>query len=428
MTALANQDSSRQDSSRQDNPMRSKRYLLYLMTFMGLVAIMDQYLSMVKTTAIPYLLEEYGITPSQFSWLEALYLISSFFIFALNGLNDIIGRKYSILILVLLMGFSALGILIASPTLHLFMVFYALAIYTSVSNMWTIPISEESTAQRRAKNVSIVYVIGLIPLQAILPPILVDTLGLNWRWMYGIMFLFMLPLLVMWFFMKETKRYDTVSVERQAGARKRHILGLGVIDRHDLRYILISAAVWMCWLTFSILYFWAGYYFMTVKGYSLSQWSLVLLATLIMAMLGGIAGGWLMDRIGRKRSLIISCVGLSVFLVLLGFGKGPVLPIVSAITGFFTSFSYTWVVVFVPEIFPTERRGTCMGWTTTLARVSYVAGPALAAILLNAFPTMEWFWVVTAGVALLPIGIVLLFNPYETKTRGLEEIEIQRQV
>ena len=131
-----------------EKPLRSRRYLVYLMAFMGLVAVMDQYLSTVKTTAIPYLLEEYGITPSRFSWLEALYLTSSFFIFALNGLNDIIGRKLSILILVLLMGLSALGILIASPTLHLFMVFYAAAIFTTVSNMWTIPVSEESMASR----------------------------------------------------------------------------------------------------------------------------------------------------------------------------------------------------------------------------------------------------------------------------------------
>jgi MFS family permease len=407
--------------------VRSRRYLLYLMAMMGLVAIMDQYLSTVKTSAIPYLLEEYGISAARFSWLEALYLISSFFIFALNGLNDIIGRKWAILILVLLMGLSSLGILVATPRLHLFMAFYALAIFATVSNMWTIPISEESVAETRARNVSIVYVIGLIPLQALLPPLLIDRLGLDWRWMYGVMSLFMIPILVMWFFMRETHRYDRVSADRTAGRRRRHLFGLGVIDRHDLRYILISAGVWMAWLTYQVLYYWAGYYFMNIKGYSLTEWSMVLLATLVMAMLGGVAGGWLMDRIGRNRSLIFGCLGLAMAVAALAFAQGLWLPIVAAVSGFFTSFSYTWIVVFVPEIFPTERRGACMGWTTTLARVSYVVGPALAAILLSASPDMELFWVVTAGVGLVPIAIVLLFNPYEPKTRALEEIEIQRR-
>ena len=405
---------------------RGRRYMVYLIAFMGLVAIMDQYLSTIKTTAIPYILEEYAISAARFSWLEALYLIFTFLIFVLNGLNDIIGRKLSILVLILLMGLSAIAIVLVTPSIHLFMVAYSVALFTTVSNMWTIPVSEESPAEARARNVSIVYIIGLVPLQALLPPFLMNTLGLSWKWMYGAMFVLMIPVLILWLFMKETRRYTTVRQQRREGSRKRHFYGLGVIDRHDLRYIALSASIWFCWLTYSFLYFWSGYYFMTIKGYSLSQWSLVLLATLVMAMVGGVAGGWLMDRLGRRPALIIGCVGLAVILAFLGFAEGVFLPIVAVITGFFTSFTYTWVVVYVPEIFPTERRGACMGWTTTVARVSYVAGPALAAILLRAFPQMDWFWVVAGAVMLLPVGLILLFNPYETKTRELEEIEFQR--
>jgi len=165
---------------------------------------------------------------------------------------------------------------------------------------------------------------------------------------------------------------------------------------------------------------------MTVKGYTLGQWSIVLLATLIMAMIGGVTAGSIMDRIGRKPAFIVGCVSLSLILLLLAFGQGWILPAAAIVAGFFTSFTYTWVVVYVPEVFPTERRGACMGWTTTVARVSYVVGPALAAILLKVSPTMEWFWVVAAVIVLIPIGIVYAFNPYETKTRELEEIEHKR--
>jgi MFS family permease len=399
---------------------------MYLIVFMGLVAIMDQYLSTVKTTAIPYILQEYDIDASRFSWLEAFYLISSFFIFLLNGLNDIIGRKLSILVLIFLMGFASAAMLLWTPGIHLFMTLYAVIMYTTVSNMWTIPISEESSAAQRARNVSIVYVLGLIPLQALLPPLLIDTWGLNWKWVYGVMAVFAIPVLFLWFFMKETRRYVAVREQRQEGNRKRHFLGLGVIDRQDVRYIAISASIWLCWLIYSVLYYWAGYYFMNVNGYSLRQWSMVLLATLVMAMIGGVAGGWLMDRIGRRTALIVGCAILAVIVALLGIADGILLPVLAAVSGFFTSFTYTWVVVYVPEIFPTERRGTCMGWTTTLARISYVVGPALAAVLLDVSPTMEWFWLATGAVILVPIGIVLLTKPYETKTVALEEIEAQR--
>lgn len=405
---------------------KSRGYLIYLVILMGLIAVMDQYISTIRTTAIPYIIEEYGITATHFSGLEALYLIPTFFIFLLNGLNDMIGRKLANLVLILLMGLSTLVIVLFTPTLHLFMAFYAVAMFTTVSNMWSIPVSEESPAQQRAKIVAVVYVIGLIPLQALLPPLLINALGLDWKWMYGVMFVLMIPVLVLWLFMKETNRYQAIREQRRMGVRREHVYGLGVIDRRDVRYILFSALIWFCWLVNSMLYFWAGYYFMTVKGYSLNQWSMVLLVTLLMAMTGGFAGGWIMDRLGRRTVLIAGCVGLSLSLAAMGFADGILLPIVAAISGFFTSLTYSWVVVYVPEVFPTERRGACMGWTTTVARVSYVAGPALAAVLLQAFPTMDWFWVVNGLIMLVPIAVVLLFNPYETKTRELEEIELQR--
>ncbi|OJX37920.1 MAG: hypothetical protein BGO78_07695 [Chloroflexi bacterium 44-23] len=405
---------------------RSRNYMIYMIIFMGMVAVMDQYLSTIKTTALPYILEEYAIDASRFSYLEAVFLSFTFLIFLLNGLNDIIGRRYSILILIVIMGAASFGILYFTPNLNLFMVFYTLAIFATVSNMWTIPVSEESPALKRGKYIAVVYIIGLIPLQALFPPLIINTLGLSWKWMYGIMFIFMIPLLVMWIFMKETSRFEIIRKERQEGIRKTHMFGIGVINRQDIRYIAISSSIWLAWLVYQFFYFWAGYYFMTIRGFSLSQWSLVLLASLLLAMIGGYLSGWIMDKIGRKPALILGCIGLALVLVLMGFGQGFLLPVAAALTGFFTSFTYTWIVVYVPEVFPTERRGACMGWTTTIARVSYVIGPLLTGFLLSLFPTMEWFWVVGGVVILIPIAIVMLFNPSETKKLELEEIETGR--
>ena len=67
-----------------------------------------------------------------------------------------------------------------------------------------------------------------------------------------------------------------------------------------------------------------------------------------------------------------------------------------------------------------------MGWTTTTARASYLIGPALAAVMLTVSPTMEWFWVVGGLLMIVPIILVLLFHPYETKTKELEAIEESR--
>jgi putative MFS transporter len=405
---------------------RNRGYLIYLIIFMGLVALMDQYLSTIKTTALPYILAEYKITPTQFSNLEGIFFVFTFFIFLLNSLVDRIGRKFSILFLILIMGLSSLGVLLFSRTIYWFMILYTLAIFATVSNMWTIPISEESPTASRAKYVALVYIIGLIPLQALLPPLIINTLHLSWKWMYGVMSIFMLPLLVIWFFMRETNRFEVIKQERKDGTRKNHLFGIGVINKKDVRYILFSSSVWLCWLVYQFFYYWVGYYFMTIKGYTLTQWSTILLVTLILAMGGGYLSGWIMDKLGRKPTLIMGCVGLALVLLLLAFGQGFTLIVATALIGFFTSFTYTWIVVFIPEVFPTERRGACIGWTTTIARISYVVGPLLVGYLLNLFPTMEWFWVVAAAIMLLPIAIVFFFNPAETKVKSLEDIEAER--
>ena len=404
---------------------RSKQYIIYLVLFMGVVAIMDQYLSMVPITYMNSILDEYGISASQFEWWEALYLIPTFFIFALNGLVDIIGRKFSILLLILLMGFSSLAIVLFTPTFHLFMIFYSIVTFTTVSNMWAIPISEESPAQKRAKLTSIVYVIGLFPLSAIIPLYVIPTLG--WKWMYGIMFFFMIPVLVLWIFMKETGRYEEIKEERKSGKMKRHFFGLGSINRGDVRYIIFSAMIWMCWLINSLLIIrWMGYYFMEIHGYLRNEWLMVFLASGILMIVGGLVSGYVMDKIGRKKGFIIGAAGFALSLFLLGFGPVALLPVMGALVGFFIAFSYAWVIVYIPEIFPTERRGSCLGWTTTVARISYVVGPVIAALMLEADPTMEWFWVVGGLLMILAIIIVLLFHPYETKIKELEEIEMNR--
>jgi len=404
---------------------RTKRYVIYLVILMGMIAVMDQYLSFIETNAIPMLTNEFHVSAADYSWWKVVYFIPTFFIFLLNGLTDRIGRKYSILILILLFGLPSAAMVFWTPSFHLYMLFFAMITFATVSNMWTIPISEEAPASKRAKYVSLVYFLSLIPLSALIPPVLA-RLGLNWRWMYGVMFLFMIPVLVMWVFMKETKRFEVIKEERKLGLRKKHFYGIGVINRCDLKYILFTAVIWMCWLIVSMFIIMAGHFFEDIHGFTLDQWSLVLLGSLLLMMVGAVLGGWTMDKIGRKTGLLIGCAGLGFFVGLIGVLPISLSIVVTIIAGFFLGFSYTWIIVYIPEIFPTDRRGSCMGWTTTTARASYMIGPALAAVLLTASPTMEWFWVVGGSLMIIPILLVFFFHPYETKTKELEEIEQRR--
>ena len=403
---------------------RSRGYIGYLAVLMTIIALMDWYISTIKMTALPSILKEYNMTPAQFSWTESLFLIPTFLVFLLNGLNDIIGRKWSVLILMLLMGTSCISIVYFTPSFFMFMTFYAVAMLTTVSNMWAIPIGEESKAANRGKMVGLVYTLGMIPLSALLPSLLVDKLGLDWRWMYGVMFFMMMVGIILWFFMKETARYEQIKAERKAGTRKEHIFGVGVITKGDIKYIAIGALMWICWLLDQFLFFWAGHYFMNIKGLTLQQWTYgVLLLAMLGTIAGGFVGGWLLDKIGRKVTWVIGCLGMAVSMAPIGFLPDSLVRIAVISGGFFMGFSYAWIVVFIPEIFPTDRRGSCLGWTTTITRISYVLGPVVAAVLLTLSPNMEWFWVVTGAIMIIPAVSLLLIKPYETKNKELEEIE-----
>ena len=226
--------------------------------------------------------------------------------------------------------------------------------------------------------------------------------------------------------MKETKRFEQIKEEQKKGKIKHKFFGFGDINRSDLKYIIFSSFIWMSGLIVTMLLVWAGHFFRDIHGYSLDQWSLLLFGGLIFMMVGTLVGGWTMDKLGRKTGLIIGSIGLGFFLVLIGVLPISVSPFAMVVSGFFMGFSYTWIITFIPEIFPTDRRGTCMGLTTSIARISYVIGPALAAILLTISPTMELFWIAAGIISIIPIVFIILFHPYETKQKELETIETAR--
>jgi len=405
---------------------RSRGYVAYLVVLMSLIALMDWYISTTKMTCLPYILEEYKVTAPEFSRWEALVLAPTFLIFVLNGLLDLIGRRLSILVLLLMMGLSGLGIACLAPSFTTFMMFYGIAMFTTVSNMWAVPISEEAPAESRGKLGALVYTIGLLPLTALLGPIIITKWGLGWKWMFGMVFVMMCVAVLLWLFMEETQRYKVIQEQRKEGSLKLHIFGIGSINRSDMKYMIISTVLWLCWLLDMFLFLWMGHYFMTIKDYSLQQWSTVFTVMGLAMIVGGIAASLVIDKIGRGTTFVVGCIGMILSMAPLGFATGQLLPALAVAAGFFISFSYTWFVVYIPEVFPTERRGACLGWVSTITRISYVLGPLVCAELLSFSPKMEWFWVITGLLMVIPIIVVFVFKPFETTRKELEVIEARR--
>ncbi|MFX0072435.1 MAG: MFS transporter [Candidatus Hermodarchaeota archaeon] len=399
---------------------RSKGYMVFLIIFMGMVGLMDNFLSLVEGPALPYILDEFGVTAQEFAFWQGIYGIITFSVFFIAWIADAYGRKKGLLVLILVMGVPALLIGFTAFTFHMFMLLYALVITATLSNMWELPITEESVPEKRGFYGGLVFLIGLIPLYAFLAVAIAESIG--WRWCYGIMGFYMIILLVLLLRMKEPQRWLDAKEQREHRVLKIKE-ALKSLKRKDYEYILISIIVYTVWtISFKIAATWGGYYYINIIGYTPTEYSRILMIGGLLLMLGALLSGVLLDKLGRKITLIVGCLGSVIGITFMGITSNPIF---YWMIYFFMPIVLAWIMVYFNEIFPTEVRSTAVGVTNTMVRAAYVIGPMLALLLLILFPDMGGFWVVTGLIMLIPL-LSLFMKPYETKGKSLEAIQEER--
>jgi putative MFS transporter len=133
----------------------------------------------------------------------------------------------------------------------------------------------------------------------------------------------------------------------------------------------------------------------------------------------------LVDRIGRRTvvsmaALLAGAVGM---LYAFALDASPILLITA---GFFEVFfiqitANSILAVYLPELFPTDIRGTGLGASTAVGRVAAALMPYLVLSVLNNFGAFAVF-VMLAVVLLLLSALVLAIGP-ETRRKTLEQVE-----
>jgi MFS family permease len=399
---------------------RSKKYLIFLVAFMGLTALFDQYLNLVEGPLMPYLLADFGLTADRFALWQALYGIITFAVFFIGWLADYYGRKIGTLILILSMGIPALLIPLIGYNFHLFMFLYALVILGTLSNLWEVPIAEEAKPESRGLYGSITFLIGLFPIYALIAGPIAESIG--WRWGYGVMGIFMFVLLAMWYKMDETKRW-TAEHEKRNKKRIKIMEALRSLNKEDLKYIGMCSVIYGIWtICLKLTGTWGAYFYQTILGWSEPQFRSIFIVAGLLTMVGALLGGFLMDKGGRNLTMVVSCSGAVIGYFGLGITGSQIF---FWLVYLFMPMVLGWIMIYFAEIFPTGVRSTAIGITTTAARASYVVGPLIASGLLLLFPTMEGFWIAAGIFMIIPI-FSLLIRPYETKGQTLEDIEKSR--
>jgi MFS family permease len=134
------------------------------------------------------------------------------------------------------------------------------------------------------------------------------------------------------------------------------------------------------------------------------------------AIAGYIAFGFLADRYGRKPATILYFAASLVLTPVLFLWTHDLrlVVVVLIINGFFTLGQYTWMPVWLPELYPTHLRATGAAFVFNAARFVAFLGPLLAGAIISAFGGY--------GMAATVVGLIyilgLVVAPFCPETRG----------
>ena len=186
---------------------------------------------------------------------------------------------------------------------------------------------------------------------------------------------------------------------------------------------IMIALLWFCWgYSMFGIRMWLPILLTKQLHYTLPLALKILTVGSLVGLLGQALGGYTADYWGRKISiyysfLLFGAAGYFIF----WFGKDPT---VGAIGIFIwnialsvtaaSSFTYT------TEIFPTKVRATGNGFSSSMARVGGICGPAVVGFIVAKFG-MSWILHVNMALLVLPL-IVMFVLGQETKGKTLEQI------
>ena len=161
---------------------------------------------------------------------------------------------------------------------------------------------------------------------------------------------------------------------------------------------------------------WLPTYLKTERGLSALNTGSYLMVHIFGAFLGFLAGAYLSDRIGRKRTFVVSAFGsiVAVAIYLAVPISNDMMLLVGAPLGFIIYMMFSAMGPFMTELYPTEVRGAGQGFC-------YNSGRAVGAL----FPALVGFLSGEMGLgaaillfAVLAYGLMLLALVFLPETRG----------
>ncbi|XP_008002799.1 synaptic vesicle 2-related protein isoform X3 [Macaca nemestrina] len=271
--------------------------------------------------------------------------------------------------------------------------------------------------------IEVFWAIGTV-FEVVLAVFVMPSLG--WRWLLILSAVPLLLFAVLCFWLPESARYDVLSgnQEKAIATLKRIAtengapmpLGKLIISRQEDRgkmrdlftphFRWTTLLLWFIWFSNAFSYY--GLVLLTTELFQAGDVCSSVLVTL-----------WIIDRLGRKKTMALCFVIFSFCSLLLFICVGRnVLTLLLFIARAFISGGFQAAYVYTPEVYPTATRALGLGTCSGMARVGALITPFIAQVMLES--SVYLTLAVYSGCCLLA-ALASCFLPIETKGRGLQE-------
>ena len=375
----------------------------------------------VLGAVIPELLatEAIGFTAEAATLVATLSLVGVGLGAVLSGpVVDRIGRRWEIIACVT--GFSVFTILVAfSPNVALFTTFRFIAgvFLGAVMPGALAYISEYNKSGKTGKATTLTmtgYHAGAVAIS-----LLAVAYSHNWHLLFlagGVAGLLMVPLLV-WklpesqaFLIAQEIKRNPAAASGKVGADVDPAGGVdaqaktGMAGLFEGKLALVTIGVWAASFMGLLLVYGLNTWLpkiMADAGYEVSDSLVMLFVMNIGAVVGLVLAGWLADKHGTKKIVLMWFVLAAIFLAALSVPMTSqiLLNLAVFITGIFVFSAQVLVYAFVSAIYPAQARGTALGMASGIGRIGAIVGPFITGALVTAGIAYPWGFYLFAVVA-----------------------------
>ena len=407
-----------------------------ILAWCALIIIFDGYDLAVAGIAMPAIMKDMGVNPTQAGFMASSALFGMMFgaIF-LGTLSDRIGRRRVIALCILLFSvFTAAAGLTSDPV-----VFSALRFLAGLGIGGVMPnVVAEMTeyAPRRMRATLVTLMFSGYSVGGIVAALLGKAMMVSYGWQ-SVFYAALAPVLLIPFilrslpesmpFLLRTGRLDELRaiVARLEPACRPSAADSFVLPAEDRSDKAPVHHLFSEGRGFSTVMLWAAFFMCLFMVYALSTWLTKLMASagyslgsalnfvLVLnfgAMVGAVGGGWLADRFRIKRVLVGMYLLAAVSISLLGQAMPTaLLYAVVALAGATTIGSQIVNNAFTGQFYPMAIRSTGLGWALGVGRGGAIIAPVLIGTLVGMSLPLELNFVaiaLPALVAALAIALV----------------------